>query len=67
MADGSYYEGEFDNGEIEGHGFRFYASSGNQYSGQFHQGELEGQGVMTYGDGTVYEGQWHRNIRQGYC
>ena len=28
MADGSYYEGEFQNGEIEGHGFRYYSSSG---------------------------------------
>lgn len=28
MADGSYYEGTFDNGEIEGHGFRYFASSG---------------------------------------
>jgi len=35
MADGSYYEGEFKNGEIEGHGFRKWQSSGNTYSGEF--------------------------------
>ena len=28
MTDGSYYEGTFNNGEMEGHGFRYYAQSG---------------------------------------
>lgn len=65
MADGSYYEGEFTNGEIQGHGFKFFARSGNTYSGQFLQGELHGQGVMNYSDKRVYEGEWHRNLRQG--
>ena len=65
MADGSYYEGEFEEGEIEGHGYRFWASSGNKYSGEFHMGELHGQGVMTYYNGAVYEGEWFRNKRQG--
>ncbi len=65
MKDGSYYEGEFQEGEIEGHGFRYYASSKNTYSGKFHLGELHGQGVMKYSDGAVYEGEWRRNKRQG--
>ena len=30
MADGTYYEGEFQNGEIEGHGFKYFASNGNK-------------------------------------
>ena len=66
MNDGSYYEGEFKDGEIEGHGFRYYALSKNTYSGKFHLGELHGQGVMKYSDGSVYEGEWRRNRRQGY-
>ncbi len=66
MNDGSYYEGEFRDGEIEGHGFRFYASSKNTYSGKFHLGELNGQGVMKYADGSVYEGEWIRNKKEGW-
>lgn len=65
MKDGSYYEGEFKNGEIDGHGFRFYASSKHSYSGAFHQGEPQGQGVMRYNDGSVYEGEWRRSKREG--
>jgi hypothetical protein len=65
MADGSYYEGEFDKGEISGHGFRFFASSRNVYSGEFLMGEMHGQGVMRYADGSTYEGEWENNKRQG--
>ena len=65
MNDGSYYEGEFENGEIQGHGFRFIASTGNQYSGQFYMGEFHGQGIMKYADGAVYEGEWNRNKKEG--
>ena len=65
MADGSYYEGEFENGEIKGHGFRYNALNGNTYSGEFLDGEFQGQGVMDYRDGSVYEGDWFRNKRQG--
>ena len=61
MADGSYYEGEFHNGEIAGHGFKYFALNGNTYSGEFHSGELQGQGVMNYSNGTAYEGQWSQN------
>lgn len=66
MRDGSFYEGEFSKGEIEGHGCRFSALNGNKYSGQFHQGEFHGTGTMYYADGNVYEGEWSGNRRQGY-
>jgi len=65
MADGSYYEGEFDKGEINGHGYRYFASSRNVYSGEFHLGEINGQGVMRYADGSTYEGEWENNKRHG--
>lgn len=65
MADGGYYEGEFLEGEIEGHGFRLFGLSGNKYSGQFHMGEMHGQGVMNFASGDIYEGEWFRNSRQG--
>ena len=31
MADGTYYEGEFQDGEIEGHGFKYFAASGTAH------------------------------------
>lgn len=65
MKDNSFYEGEFKDGEITGHGFKYWSSSRNTYSGQFYMGELEGDGVMRYLDGSVYEGQWRNNKREG--
>ena len=65
MRDGSFYEGEFKDGEITGHGFKYWSSSRNTYSGQFFLGELEGDGIMRYSDGSVYEGQWQNNKREG--
>ena len=65
MTDGSFYEGEFINGEIEGHGFRRWASTANTYSGQFYNGEMHGHGSMTYGRGGTYEGEWQNNKREG--
>lgn len=65
MGDGSYYEGEFVNGEIDGHGTRFFAASGCTFRGTFNQGEITGQGVMTYATGATYEGEWYQNKREG--
>ena len=67
MADGSYYEGQFVHGEIEGHGFRYFGIDGSSYSGEFYQGEMHGQGVLKKKDGSVYEGQFNRNRRSGKC
>ena len=65
MADGSFYEGQFQDGEIQGHGFRYWASSGNKYTGQFVKGELNGHGILKYGSGGSYEGEWMDNQREG--
>ena len=67
MGDGSYYEGAFDKGEIQGHGFRKWALSNNSYTGQFERGELCGSGMMNYGNGDRYEGTWGNNQREGMC
>ncbi|CAH1780105.1 unnamed protein product, partial [Owenia fusiformis] len=66
LGDGSYYEGEFTEGEITGHGFKYTSCNGNKYSGQFVQGEMHGQGIMEYGNNSRYEGEWVRNRRVGY-
>jgi len=66
MADGSYYEGEFKDGEICGRGFKKWQKSGNTYTGSFDFGELDGEGVLDYNDiGAQYSGEFVRNIRQG--
>ena len=65
MKDGSYYEGKFENGEISGSGIRKWTATGNVYEGEFLKGELNGNGMMKYGNGTVYEGEWNENMKQG--
>nr|XP_022338314.1 MORN repeat-containing protein 1-like isoform X4 [Crassostrea virginica] len=66
MADGSYYEGTFVDGEIDGKGIRYFSQNGSKYSGQFVRGEFHGRGTMTYADGSTYEGEWYRNRKHGY-
>ncbi|KAK3765840.1 hypothetical protein RRG08_026307 [Elysia crispata] len=66
MKDGTYYEGQFINGEINGNGYKFFASSKAKYTGQFLNGEMHGHGIMTYHNGNVYEGQWYKNKKQGF-
>lgn len=81
FGDGSYYEGEFKDGEIEGKGYRYFSASGNSYEGipsyylwimttyalgDFHEGEFQGQGTMVYANGSRYTGDWVRNKRQGF-
>ncbi len=65
MADGSFYEGSFENGEITGHGYRTWVHTKNSYTGQFERGEMCGSGVMLYGNDDKYEGGWQNNKREG--
>ncbi|XP_056651961.1 MORN repeat-containing protein 1 isoform X2 [Monodelphis domestica] len=66
LKDGSYYEGDFADGEIIGKGRRYWASSGNTYSGQFVLGELQGHGIMKYKEGGKYEGEFLNGVREGH-
>ncbi|KAF6772002.1 hypothetical protein AHF37_09190 [Paragonimus kellicotti] len=66
MADGSFYTGQFDHGEITGIGTQYYASTGNTYEGKFRLGERQGQGIMRYKNGSAYCGEWVANARQGW-
>ena len=65
MNDGSFYEGEFKDGEMTGSGVRKWAFNGNLYEGEFLRGEMNGKGLMTYGDGSMFEGDWSENKREG--
>ncbi|XP_063292794.1 MORN repeat-containing protein 1 [Pelobates fuscus] len=66
LKDGSYYEGEFVDGEMTGNGLQYWASSGNTYSGEFQNGEIHGYGVMQYKNGGRYEGEFVFGIREGH-
>ncbi|XP_051844732.1 MORN repeat-containing protein 1 isoform X3 [Antechinus flavipes] len=65
FKDGSYYDGEFVDGEIFGMGQRYWSSTGNTYTGQFVLGELHGHGVMIYKEGGKYEGEFYQGMREG--
>ncbi|CAH8867854.1 unnamed protein product [Trichobilharzia szidati] len=65
MKDGSVYEGDFTDGEISGKGRRYYPLSKSEYIGHFLLGERHGYGRMNYGNGCVYEGDWHHNSKHG--
>ncbi|KAF3820408.1 hypothetical protein GH733_015917 [Mirounga leonina] len=66
FKDGSYYKGEFVDGEITGKGCQLWASSGNTYSGQFVLGEPQGHGIMKYKAGGRYEGEFSHGLREGH-
>ena len=65
MIDGSFIEGDFARGQIDGFGKRFFASSKSTYEGFFKDGEMHGKGKMQYGDGSVYDGGWAFSQRSG--
>ena len=62
MSDGSIFEGNFDNGQINGEGVAIYPN-GDRYEGFFKNGKREGSGKITYKSGVTYEGQWENNNR----
>ncbi|CAG5135905.1 unnamed protein product [Candidula unifasciata] len=66
MKDGTYYEGQFVKGEINGNGYKYSAHAQTKYTGQFLYGEMHGDGSMIYKNGSVYDGQWYRNKRHGF-
>jgi hypothetical protein len=51
MRDGSYYEGDFVDGEMTGDGERTW-DDGSKFIGKFIEGEKHGLGDMTYGPRT---------------
>eukprot|EP00796_Vickermania_ingenoplastis_P012996 gene12996-8842_t len=63
-ADGSQYEGRFNNGEPTGDGIMLY-SDGSEYRGGFTKGKAHGEGSMTYSDGACYNGRFHEGKPNG--
>lgn len=66
FKDGSYYEGEFKDDEINGIGTYYDSHKGTEYSGQWRMGEKHGKGLLKYSDGSHYNGEWEANVCQGW-
>jgi hypothetical protein len=58
------YEGEIENGSMEGKG-TIRDASGCVYVGSFHRGAAHGGGVCTWAQGWKYEGDWVMDQREG--
>lgn len=59
IADGTIYEGTFNNGVICGIGKLTEGTSGDVYEGEFFEGKKHGLGKETYkASGDTYEGEY---------
>jgi len=68
FPDGSAaYEGEIEDGHLEGEGKLYYRRSGSlHYEGQWRRNLPEGQGKQYDPNGAVrYEGEWKEGLREG--
>ena len=50
-ADGSKFEGDFQNGKFQGHGI-YLRADGMKFEGQFTDGTVMGEGLLTFADGS---------------
>mgnify|MGYP002858297218 CR=1 FL=1 len=60
----STYEGEYQNGIMEGKG-KYIHSSGSVREGNFINGQLMGRGILTADDGQFYEGEFVNYLCHG--
>jgi hypothetical protein len=65
FADGSTYEGSWDNDDMRGNGTRNWGD-GINYVGEFHGGFMHGWGKYTMFDGSVVEGRFEYDEFAGY-
>ena len=63
-ADGSEYQGEWQDGKRHGTGTYIYPT-GTRYEGEWENDEASGHGVCHYADGMKYDGQFENGERHG--
>ena len=65
LADQSYYEGNFKDGEFDGNGY--YRTRNYTYKGQFIQGKKNGKGKLeNFTTKSIYEGEFKNDMKEGY-
>ena len=64
--DGTKYEGEWYNNQMNGQGVKTYSSGGlKKYEGEWKENTWHGNGVATYASGEIKRGNWKNNILVG--
>ena len=63
-ADGSEYQGEWQNGKRHGIG-TYISPTGTRYEGEWENDGASGHGVCHYADGMKYDGQFENGERHG--
>lgn len=56
-TDGSRYEGNFSNGQLNGRG-RYFTVKGEYFEGEFQQGIAKGKGIFINPENNIYIGDW---------
>lgn len=64
-ADGSQYEGEWDENKISGKGTYSWID-GRKYNGDWLNNNMHGKGVYTWKDGRKYEGEYEMDKKHGF-
>lgn len=63
--DGSYYDGDFVDGQFQGYGVYYFANLDKIYEGEFRMNNMEGKGVEKWNDGKRYEGDFKNGKKDG--
>ena len=63
-ANGSKYEGEYQDDKINGKGTYYYAD-GDKYEGEFKNDKINGKGTYYFSSGSKYEGEFKDDKRNG--
>jgi len=64
-TNGDEYDGDFIDGERQGHGIYRYSSNGDKYEGDWYKNNKHGIGKMNYNGKGEYHGYWEFNRRHG--
>ena len=65
FADGSMYEGAFENHKRQGEGKFTFADGVSFYEGAWKDGQQDGEGIYSNKDGVKRKGRWNKGIREG--
>ena len=63
--DGSYYQGQFKQGEFHGTGVYYFADIGKTYTGEFKNANMHGFGREEWLNGQIFVGQFRKGKRHG--